>query len=527
MASFNLIDEPWIPCLFPEEPARELSLREVFQQAGKIKEIYDPSPLVTIALHRLLLAIIHRNFGPASEKEWLALWEKGPGENILTVYLDRWHGRFYLFDSKHPFYQVLWMDAKTAKTHPIHLLALEAAAPNNFTLFDHSSCTDPEPFPPALAARYLLACQAYSIGFGKSNPFSFRDSTMIRGYSVLNLGNNLWETLCLNLVDYNEDTPIPWSEEDLPAWEREFFPPPDPKGNLLLGYVDYLTCQSRRIHLLPEGNPPVVRWCQRVQGVFPPTKSDPDQPDRPYQLDPFKAYFYKDKGPQKGWSPRKLITDKAVWRDSHALFQSADWRRRPAVFDVPQRLMGLVDSGEIKAQNNYSLLVAGVCLDDDNAAKILFWRSERLPLPLQYLEDKNLYSLLNEAIEAAEITGDTLKYYLKEIAKMLYEEKSNTLIKGWGIDRLFFSRLEGPFRQLLVELPASAQEGDENKLLKWIQLLQRTAISAFDSITAGLGKSPKVYQAVAQVKGRFTWSLHKKLFEPQEGGSDGNGSESK
>ena len=60
------------------------------------------------------------------------------------------------------------------------------------TQFDHSFSDAPTPFTPALGARYLLARQAYSIGFGESNSFYFKDYTLIRGYSTLPLGNNLW-----------------------------------------------------------------------------------------------------------------------------------------------------------------------------------------------------------------------------------------------------------------------------------------------------------------------------------------------
>ena len=71
---FNLVDEKWIPCLIAgEKSPQEFSLREVLVQAHEISEIFDNSPLVTISLHRLLLAILHRNFGPASFSKWKEL----------------------------------------------------------------------------------------------------------------------------------------------------------------------------------------------------------------------------------------------------------------------------------------------------------------------------------------------------------------------------------------------------------------------------------------------------------------------
>src|SRR5208337_2892458 len=107
----------------------------------------DPSPLVLIALHRLLLAILHRNFGPESLEVWKKLWQRGRwDEKPLSDYFNRWRHRFDLFDSERPFYQVARME--DANKHPVHLLALEASAGNNPTLFDHSFSTTSATFTP-------------------------------------------------------------------------------------------------------------------------------------------------------------------------------------------------------------------------------------------------------------------------------------------------------------------------------------------------------------------------------------------
>lgn len=74
---FNLVDKKWIPCLMLKDSrAEELSLRETLIDAHKISEVFDNSPLVTVSLHRLLLAILHRNFGPASFGKWRELWKE-------------------------------------------------------------------------------------------------------------------------------------------------------------------------------------------------------------------------------------------------------------------------------------------------------------------------------------------------------------------------------------------------------------------------------------------------------------------
>jgi len=542
MSSFNLVDEPWIPCLYPDGATDELALFNVLAKAPDIKEIFDPSPLVVAALHRLLLAILHRNFGPESLDDWKILWQRGRwDETTLRVYFDQWRHRFDLFHPERPFYQVPKME--DANEHPVHLLSLEASAGNNPTLFDHSFSIAPTNFTPALAARYLLARQAYSIGFGKSKPFYFKDSPMIRGYSILTLGNNLWETLALNLVAYNKERPIPYSGEDLPVWEKESLPKPDEKGNLIQGYVDYLTWQSRRIHLLPEGDPPIVRRCQIQQNLMLP---------KPLPLDPFKSYI-PDR--EEGWRPRGMVPDRVVWRDSYSLFQVADQsQRRPGAFDWAGRIWNLRESGEITAQETYGFLTVGLATDIGKAANILLWRQERLPLPLAYLEGKRLLSKLKEALDLAEEVNRTLELHLrvvaltildpetdaerhlrdiaisiikpeigKRLSGALFSTEVKTAIKSWAPDRFYFSQLEGPFRKLLVELPEDRQEDEDGdfeygveQLPRWGRVLRQAALEVFGAIAAGLGGSPRALKAVAQVEGRFRWALKQKISEGGE-----------
>jgi len=108
MYSFNLIDEKWIPCILPDGNRVELSIQEVFKTAPDIMEIFDPSPLVTVALHRLLLAILHRNFGPSDKYAWQQIWDNRIWDtNQIMAYLSKWHDRFDLFDKNTPFTNAL------------------------------------------------------------------------------------------------------------------------------------------------------------------------------------------------------------------------------------------------------------------------------------------------------------------------------------------------------------------------------------------------------------------------------------
>jgi len=93
--TFNLVTEPWIPVVTLSGQWQELSLREVLAQAHELRGITDNNPLTTVALHSLLLAILHRAIaGPKNYTE-KQLWHK---QNLLDSrlenYLANWQYRF-------------------------------------------------------------------------------------------------------------------------------------------------------------------------------------------------------------------------------------------------------------------------------------------------------------------------------------------------------------------------------------------------------------------------------------------------
>ena len=93
--SFNLISDPWIPCIDLEGRERELNLGQTLARAHRLREILDNSPLVTVSLHRFLLAILHRYYGPKNEETWIALWQQGRFDGApLESYWERWRSRF-------------------------------------------------------------------------------------------------------------------------------------------------------------------------------------------------------------------------------------------------------------------------------------------------------------------------------------------------------------------------------------------------------------------------------------------------
>jgi CRISPR system Cascade subunit CasA len=509
--TFNLTTRPWLPCIMADGHAQELSLSDALIRAHEVRELFDESPLVTVALHRVLLAILHRNFGPANTDEWFELWRRGRwNEEKLAEYFTRWHERFDLFHAERPFYQV--GEIADAGRQPVSILFQELATGNNTTLFDHTYEDAALALDPALAARGLLARQTFSVGFGKSLPFYFSDSPLIRGFSVLVAGDTLFETLALNLIRYDRDNPIAGSarREDLPAWEQDHPEPPRKEGTVPAGYLDYLTWQSRRIHLYAGGDPPVVRQCQLQQGF---KLADPP-------LDPLKCYR---KDPKRGYVAVSFREERALWRDSYALFQAAEEsHKRPAIFNWLAQLASLSHgkSGCIKPAYRFNAL--GLATDEGKAASVTLWRQERLPLPLGYLEDGELLADLGLALAYAEDVGGELRGSAWTFAKVLLTPSEGTglqprreeiepIARNLAPELRFWPALEPPFLYLMTNLPGLDANARDDELFRWRRRVRAAALEVLEDTVRDLNASTRELRAVAVAERAFRRNLRRAL----------------
>lgn len=531
MASFNLVDQRWIPCVMHDGRTEEMGIQDTLLKAAEIREVLDSSPLVTAALHRLLLAILHRNFGPESLTEWRGLWEHGRWDGaVLMQYLADWRPRFDLFDEDRPFYQVADIAADLS---PIARLELQSASGNNPTLFDHSLDAAPTPVTAARAARAMLSFMSYAPSGGNSAPFNFCDSPLTRGFTVLALGDHLFETLALNLMPYNLERPISVLGQDIPLWEQDGYRVPDPAGTMPSGYLDYLTWPSRKILLVPQGDPPTVQWCRVRQHLKVSSEL----------LDPLKCFERSEKG---GLFPRPLDSGRALWRDCHVLFQQVDksWKR-PDLFNWLARIDGLRRAGVINAKPQYACSLLG-CAVDSGQAKVLFWRHERLPLPLQYLSDSDLVNALREGLAIADRVGNALTMAAYQFALLTVvpqwdlmnavnqkkaESKSgdaiNKVRKSLQVGLHYWPALEREFRRFLLDLPQdrTIEEGREvvygyHVTVQWAKTLQKVARRSFERAMCLESHSQRELKATAQAEACLRRHLIQALGHYAQKGGD-------
>jgi len=497
MTGFNLVDDSWIPCIKKGGQYCECSLREALFQAGDIIEIYDPSPLVTIALHRLLLAILHRNFGPEDLTEWRKLWNQGHwDQRKLDEYFHKRYQRFNLFDRERPFYQQAELDGSSDEDTVARII-LEKASGNNATLFDHNYRVRPNVWSlkvsAAVAARHLVAFQAFAVGGGVSKPFNFCDAPLTRDLVFLVIGNDLFQTLMLNMVIYNAFKPIRHLGKDLPCWEQDTQAEPDKNGTLPSGYLDYLTWQSRAVRLFRD-NDGRVSCCRVRQNLR--LKEDSQTVS-----DPFKAYK-RDKA--RGWQPLRLGKNRAVWRDSHTFLQSA----KPEILHHLSQVGGQVGG-------TYRLSVVGLVLSQANP---VLWRHERLPLPVRYLCDDNLLEALKQLLDIAEKAARILREGLELLASRLIEESkkktgdTSNLVEHLSPEAHYWSRLGSLFPRLMQRLaedptPDGERYGERTKPW-WAEEVREAAWQAFHSVIYSLGSSGNVLKAATVSASCFEKKLH-------------------
>lgn len=504
--SFNLLNSPWVPCVQQDGTLAELSLRDVLVRAHALRELSGESPLIVAALYRLLLAVLHRVFGPASLQQWERLWQAGQWDATeLDAYFDRWQNRFDLFDARRPFYQ--FSDPRV-RPKSVASLILDVASGNNATLFDHHTDDGEIALDPAEAARVVVAAQAFGLAGLSGLPEKFTDAPCTRGILFLVQGSSLFETLALNLIRYPDDAVMPHRPDDCPSWEMD--DPFTPDRSVPKGYLDYLTWQNRRILLIPEEFHGQIVIRQAT--VAPALRLAGDI------LDPMKHYR-RDEG--RGWVVLRFLEDRALWRDSAALFRLHDpGHRPPRVFDW---LASLVDAGCLDRHRTRRYLALGMANDQ---AKVDFYRSERMPLPLEYLSDDSLVEQLTEALDMAERAARQLWGAVHTLAVFLLSPRADAEgthppqrrdldgpMRQWGAETRYWSSLEIPFRTTMQSLPRRG----EAALADWRTMVFRVALSAFDQVARTVGHSARTFRAEVQARDQLLAGLAKAMPVPTEG----------
>lgn len=533
MTGFCLWSEPWIPVETCDGAAVKVSLSQALSDAHSLRGILDPSPLITVALHRLLLALLYRTHPLDNFGDWQRLWREGSFDATpIAAYGKRMAERFDLLHRTRPFYQVPALPEE--KVHPVAALLLEASSGHNPALFDHGLVEGSQELPLDRAACYLLAHQLFAIGGGVSKPFNRMDAPLTKGIVVEVMGRTLFETLMFNAIPFQQwEQLAPPTSDDAPFWEEDSPPEPVKEGTSVRGPLHYLTWQSRRVHLVVDRERQMVTGCQIAQRYCLPKDGS--------QVDPGKAYL-RDK--EKGWRPRKLQKDRAAWRLTHVLLQPTEEdHAQPAVVSWLSALRQRQRMGQVELPATVSLAVSGLTTDPSGkAAKIDLWRREEIGLPLAILEEPSLVREINRMMTmAARIeshlrrTGEALvwamaeRQHQREALHYLWTGKADAkmppsvppVAQSLGLILRYWAAMEGPFRAALWHLP---EEDITGVRASWHRALKRNAWAAMGNILEGLRAGGAPWEPLSLVEDAFGRRLTRLLRDEEEVG-DGDSHE--
>ena len=504
MTSFDLTAEPWIPCIDPKGRRIELGIRETLVGAHELRGIDDDSPLVVAALHRLLIAFVHRIVdGPRTMEDKRKLIRAGRFDAAaIDGYLDRWRSRLDLFDSQYPFYQVATLGDADGSAEPITRLLPERMCGNNATLFDHAIDDRPRALSPAAAARALLVYQSFDHGGKIPNESESQGQAPLRaGAIVLVGGDNLFATLALNTprLDPQQALPIPGTSSDLPRWERDAAPTRTKRAPA--GWLDLLTWPTRSVRLLRARDGTVAR--AYVRGG--------DQVKGDDVRDPMFAFRVS----KDGLLAVRVSESKAVWRDSAPLFAASDSAGRSA--QPPMSCIELTAEEGGDPVGFHPLRILGACADK---AKVLLWRDEAIPYPKAFATNPDLARDVELALGRAETAARSLVWATRFLAERLlstgigvreprHPDKKDiaNVASSLSTEADYWAAQGAAFPGLILGLPADADAA----LATWIEAARRNAVRAFGIVQRRASGDLAGIRASALAERYFRGALKKAL----------------
>jgi CRISPR system Cascade subunit CasA len=405
--------------------------------------------------------------GPTDIEQARTLFKAGLPEEKITSYLENWRHRFWLFDEQYPFYQVPAYEPhekngkKEWRFWPA--IAAEHNADNAKVLFDHVEISAAGSIPLCMAARWLVACQTFSLGGGNSDFVYTKSAPSATAAVILPLGVNLHDTLLLSLIPENNQV---W-EEDRPIWEQEPVPLELLKKGFkrpAMGIADLYTWLARSIKFLLDENGDALSKLTFASGVeFSPESN----------VDPMLGYRIDEK---RGKIPIQF-RDRGLWRDFDSLLPDQSYLA-PQVIEHAVTL-----TRQSSDRFPRSVMVLG---QSNNKAKIEFWRMERFALPEVLAGDRFIRSEIRQLLSDAEEAQKTLWMACRSFGRDLLSrgggkpagEDIKGFVKQMTVNYWYWATLESRFHEILREYTLDRESEDIRCL--WLKSVRDTLRAAWE-----------------------------------------------
>ncbi|WP_328403913.1 type I-E CRISPR-associated protein Cse1/CasA [Streptomyces sp. NBC_00390] len=458
--SFDLTTRPWIPVLRLDGTQDDLSLRDVFGQAGHLRRVVGDLPTQEFALMRLLLALTYDALdGPQDIDQWADLWADEECFAPVAAYLNKHRGLFDLLDAHAPFFQVAGLH--TAKNEVFSLNRIVADVPNGEPFFSSRMPTvDRLTF--AEAARWVVHAHAYDTSGIKTG---VDGDDRVKGGKVYPLGvgwagnlggvfvevRTLRETLLLNLVA-GDTSGLRFDRDDRPAWRREACGPGAAPQRQPMGPRDLYTWQTRRLrlHFDAEG----------VHGVVL-GYGDPLTARNKHTVEPMTAWRRskaqeKKHGEALAYLPREHDPARSAWRGIASLIadrseasQGSDAAEylRPGVLEWIARLVTegelergfLIRARVIGPQYGTQQSVIDEVVDDQVAMAVVLLHQQNREFAQQAID------AVNDADHAVHALGDLAT----DLARATGSETEGPRASARDLG---FAALDTPYRTWLAHL---------------------------------------------------------------------------
>lgn len=484
---FNLLDEPWVPVVLDTEERTELSMLDLLVRAHEVQVIDTELPTQQYALLRVLLAFLHRAYGPMDEDEWVGMWvsltlDRDP----LLTYADKVRERFWLDHPEHPFMQRAGMMKTNSKVDgPDRLVTTFSEGLFNSRRMDEQTRMRWQE-----AALWVIHAHAYDCAGIKSgtvgDPLVKAGKRYPQGPAWPGMTNALYlgggslrETLLLNLVSA-EVIGYQTGSDDLPCWERD--PGEEPWVNRTpTGMIDLLTWQARMVRLFWEGD--AVSGAVLSYGL-------PVSSAGHHNREPFAAWQWgEDESKALGTTAYIPVNAKQVgerlWNGLAGVMiskRSVKGKVTPPEPGVIRWLSHLLSEGFVDHNHPMRLVSGGLVLGTEDLSVVTDSVADSLVMPAVAMKfDAPQARAVCEAAQVAQDVGYGVGLLVKNLSLSSGQDPgAGSTLKSVRNEaqQAFLRQVDGPLRYWI------AGTGDNPDLKQWQQTLATEARRAFSDALA-------------------------------------------
>lgn len=511
---YNLLDEPWIPVRLLDGTITDVGLLELLRRSTDIADLACELPTQSIAIQRLILAIVYRVATPRDMQDWVRQWDEGAPTEQMIEYLERWRDRFYLFGGRFPFMQVA--DLRTAKNSVSGLEKLIADVPNGEQFFTTRHGQALACISASEAARWLVHAQAYDPSGIRSGAVGDSQVKGGKGYPIgpawcghLGLvwlkGKDLDETLVLNLIpaataelrgiDCSTDWgACSWEDPEPESSVRGDYSLLDPAGTPKeLSIPRLLTWHSRRIRLVGDSS--------GVTGVVL-AQGDKLAPQEMRLYEPQSLWRYSTPQSKKFktdvYMPRKFEAGRALWRNlpgtlpTVATVQGVD--KQPKREFLPSATLSFhyqLDNASIQTTYPKVMRIQAVGVTygpQESTFEDIYSDELTLSVAVMRVEREDLSAEIDRQVRLTEEIARHVGNLAANLARAAGEGGEGA---GEGArDRakeLFFSVVDTDFRAWLAQV--DGHEGARDVGRRWEHTLRQCAVDIQEELVRGASSS--------------------------------------